>query len=146
MKKYALLLSMVLALSTSAWGGSFVCVQVSPDDPSCDTDITLCASGCVPGDCSVMDVQVCVKGSIILMDIHMDCTYDCAPPYSTTFNECVNIGKLCPGAYAVLAMVHCSDVGDCAPCCGGGVRAMGTAYFDVCCENPCWPWYRPCQP
>lgn len=148
MKKCALLLLMVLGISTTAWGSSFACVEVSPDCPSCEDDITICVSGCVPGDCAIDDVEVCVKGSIIYMDIYMCCDCDCEPPYSTKFDVCEDIGSLCPGAYAVIAQVHCAGC-DCDPCsgpCRPGVCALGSAFFRVCCDDPCGPWYPPCGP
>ena len=145
MKKYALLL-MMLAVTSTAWGGPFACVQVSPADPSCESEITICVSGCLPGNCEVTDTEVCIQGGIITVDIHMCCSCECAPPYSTKFNECMNIGSLCPGAYVVIAKVHCHDCGQCSKFGQTRVGAVGVAFFDVCCADPCMPWYRPCAP
>ena len=148
MKKYALLLFLVLGMSTTTWGLTFACVQVTPNSPSCDDDITICVSGCIPGNCAVVDSRVCVKGSIITVDIYMECDCQCAPPYATKYNECFDIGFLCPGRYTVMARVHCADLGGCGLLCScpGGVCAVGSAPIHVCCANPCWPWYWPCLP
>ena len=147
MKKYALLLFLVLGMSTTTWGLSFACVQVTPECPSCEENITICVSGCIPGDCYIADSQVCVRGSIITVDIYMCCEYKCEPPYSTTFNQCLDLGALCPGWYSVMAKVHCTDMGACGPfcTCPTGICATGSAFFRVCCDDPCWPWW-PCAP
>jgi hypothetical protein len=138
MKKYALLLLLVLAPSTVAWAGS-TCIQVNPANPTCTDDVYLTVLSCIPlvGTVTCVDYRVSTS-NMIYVNVYL--TYD---PYqrggSTKVDETVNIGDLCPGSYMVLARVYCSP-DSCSP--RYATWGLGATVFKVTCgtcPQP-WPW------
>jgi hypothetical protein len=143
MKKQALLLLLVLGISTTAWG-SFACVTVPACTP-CDEQVCINVKACIPYDCEMVgEPIVCVRGSMVIVDICYSCQ-DCVCGGKTVVNEnaCVD---LCPGVYSVLVRVSVDC--DCWSF-GPRVSAIGSAFFKVCCDDPCpspgCPTQSPCN-
>ncbi len=131
MKKQALLLLIVLGMSTTAWG-AFACVTVPPCTP-CDELVCINVKACIPYDCEIVgDPVVCVRGNMVIVDISYSCE-DCACGGKTEVNKNVCV-DLCPGAYSVLVKVSVDC--ECWPF-GPRVAAIGSAFFKVCCNVPC---------
>jgi len=134
MKKQALLLLLVLGISTTAWG-SFACVTVPPCAGCCE-DVTINVKACLPYECDPAGPpKVCVRGNMVIVDICYECE-DCECGGCTLVDKNVTVA-LCPGAYSVLVRVSV----DCE--CwkfGPRVSAIGSAFFKVCPCDPCWPW------
>ncbi len=135
MKKYGLLLLMVLAMSTPAWAGPFACVTVDRCVPACE-DVSINVKACLPfRDCVLQDTDVCVRGALILVDMYFCCP-SCRCGGATCVDEDVVVeGGLCPGMYIVLVRIHCACGGPC--CFRPRICAMGSAFFQaVCCDQP----------
>jgi hypothetical protein len=143
MKKYTLLLLIVLGVSTTAWG-SFACVTVPPCTP-CADDVCIGVTACLPYNCSGEPiVEYCVYGNMVLVDILYTCE-DCACGGRTAVDTGVCV-PLCPGVYSVLARVSVECESGCWAT-GPRVSAIGSAFFKVCCDNPCpSPWCLPQYP
>lgn len=161
MKKTALILFLVLGLSTTALGYCPVCVSVDPACPSCEDSVALSITTCAPGDCEVADVQVCTSpcSHIITVNVLLNCT--CAQGCtSLTIDESVdsdlNLDTLPCGLYAVVVKVYrqCTDGCCCNPCgCPPVFCGMAMKSFKVVCDccgcYPCrcmfcWPcWCCP---
>jgi hypothetical protein len=143
MKKYALLMLIVLGTSTVAVAGPWACVDV----PKCvcsGDNVTIKVGACLQGTfSSCMKVVPCVQGNLILVDIYLTRTDKCLG--SLQLCKPVDLKTLCPGLYSVVARIYVKDVGDCPPL--GGVcalAAVGSAYFNVKCCDPCcspFPWW-----
>lgn len=143
MKKYALLLLIVLGVSTTAWGG-FACVTVPATTP-CDQEVCMNFQACLPYDCTdTPAVDYCVRGNMVIVDIVYQCA-DCTCGGRTAVNEDLCL-DLCPGVYSVLVRISV----DCADACwdfGPRVSALGSAFFKVCSCEPCAsPWCLPEYP
>jgi hypothetical protein len=147
MRKYAVVLLIVLGLSTGAWAGLRACVSVSPHCPTCQDDVWLAVSAEVPGQCYVADIKTCIQGGSIVATIILDCD-DCSG--CTSIDQTVDLGTLCPGLYIAFVKIVANppDCG-CPDCCGpcGGcldmprLVAVGATNFRVTCANSCWPWW-----
>ena len=133
MKKQALLLLLVLGLSTTAWG-AFACVTVPPCAGCCE-EATINVKACLPYDCELEGpATVCVRGNMVVVDICYECE-DCVCGGCTLVDETVEVA-LCPGAYSVLVRVSVDC--ECWPF-GPRVSAIGSAFFKVCPCGPCCP-------
>ena len=135
MKKYGLLLLMVLVTSTTAWAGPFACVTVDRCVPACE-DVTINVKACIPyRGCELIgEPEICVRGGLILVDMYYACP-DCYCGGATCIDESPVVEDgLCPGMYIVLVRIHCVC---CGPC---GFRpricAMGSTFFQaMCCDQ-----------
>jgi hypothetical protein len=138
MKKYAMLLLVVLMLSTSAWASTLAYVTVSPACPNCVDNVCINVLACVPKACTVTEVDSCVRtNNMILVDIYLECP-DCSCGGSTKVDETVCVGDLCPGTYFVVARVYWSGA-----CCKSTptAAAVGSTVFKVSCATCAWPWW-----
>ena len=131
MKKYVLLLLMLSATGKTAWGAI---ADVMPPEEACACeDLYIQVSTCIPYDCEPHYTRVCVRGSMIIVDMYYACD-DCRCSGATCIDECVNIGDFCPGVYAVIVRIYCV-CGD--PCCCARPRicALGSTFFrvEMCC-------------
>ena len=131
MKKYGLLLLMVLASSTTAWG-AFACVEAPKYACPCE-DVYINVSACLPFECEpCYDTKVCVRGNMVIVDMYFYCE-DCKCGGATCIDECVNIGEFCPGMYSVIVRIHCKclDPG-CYRMKRARICALGSTFFRVC--------------
>jgi hypothetical protein len=137
MKKYTLLLLLVLGISTTAWGG-FACVNVPACTP-CEEDVQINVTACIPYDCDCpAEIRHCVRGNMVLVDIDYTC-HGCTCGGKKEVNKNVVV-PLCPGIYSVLVRINVDCDDDCWPF-GPRVAAIGSAFFKVCCNDPCpSPW------
>ena len=142
MKKYALLMLIVLGMSTAAWAGPWACV----DAPACvcsDECVNINVGACIPGRfCGDPYVKWCVKGNLVLVDIYLVRYDECHD--SLKLCEPVCLENLCPGNYSVVARIYVKDVGPCAFPGRSVLTAMGSTRFTVKCCDPCcspWPWW-----
>lgn len=142
MKKYAMMMLVVLGLSTVASAGPWACVTVKPCIP-CDEEVCINVQGCVPGEGEVVDVEACVRGGIVFVDVYVEISDKCRD--SVKVDEDVCVGDLCPGQYAVIAKIYCKDAPDpCSKCwspfgCRYSVCAIGSKWFRVVSCNPYCP-------
>jgi len=132
MKKYGLLLAMVLVMSTTAWGGiASVCV------PKCNCacePVYAHVETCLPyDDCELHCTNVCVRGNMVIVDMLYVCA-DGACGGATCVDECVDLGEFCPGMYSVIVRINCA----CGCCARPRICALGSTFFRVV---PCL-----CQP
>ena len=143
MKKCALLMLIVLGTSTAVWAGPWANVIV-PCDACSGQDTIIKVGACLPGtfnECKT-NVEWCVKGNVILVDIYLTRTDKCHG--SLQLCEDVNLMTLCPGRYSAVARVYIKDVGPCAWYSNYVISAVGSAIFDVANCNPCCPpWVWP---
>ncbi|MBN1360980.1 MAG: hypothetical protein JW993_10325 [Sedimentisphaerales bacterium] len=141
MKKYALLALIVLGTSTAAWAAPWACVDV-PAVVCGDTDVIIKVGTCIPGTFEgCPEVKWCVKGSIIQVDMYLkridachDAKYLCKD---------INLKKLCPGPYTVIARVYVKDVG---PCPFGGINVLTAVGYKCFTAKSCNPCCAPCWP
>ncbi len=135
MKKYGLLLLVVLAMSTAAWAGPFACVTVPRCVPACE-EITVITNACLPFDCELAGPpRVCIRGALIMVDWDFTCDNCMCGPATCIKDAPATVGPLCPGMYIVLVRINCQC---CGPCCLFRPRicAMGSAFFQaVCCDQ-----------
>ena len=141
MKKHALLILIVLGVSTAAWAGPWACVDV----PACvcsDQCVAVKVGACIPGQFNECQTRVesCVQGGFIFVDIYLTRYDKCQG--SLNLCESVQVGTLCPGVYSVVARVYVKDVGPCTlPFLRPVLTAIGSANLRVvCCDPCCWPW------
>jgi hypothetical protein len=140
MKKQALLLLIVLGISTTAWG-SFAYVTVPPCTP-CGEQVCINVKACIPYDCEIVGTPlVCVRGHMVVVDICYNCL-ECACGGKTVVGEDVCV-DLCPGVYSVLVRVSVDC--DCWSF-GPRVSAIGSAFFKVGFCEPCPPSGCPSAP
>lgn len=148
MKKYALLMLIVLGISAPVWG----CTRASvctPECVSCTDCVKVTVRACIPGDCDLARIKKSVVGNIVLVDICVKCECpcgcSCTCPGVTRIREEVCLGKFCPGIYSVIANVYCKNVDECCPHCksllGNSVIpcASGAGFFHV--RGCMWPWW-----
>ena len=132
MKKYGLLMVIVLAMSTAAWAGPFACVMVPRCVPACE-EVKIHVKACLPFDCDDEPcIRVCRRGGFVLVDILYDCD-DCCCGGATCVDGCVDIGEFCPGRYIVIVRIYCQCGGPC--CYMPRVCAMGSASFTARCAT-----------
>ena len=127
MKKYGLLLMIVLAASTTTWG-SLASVWTCPKSPNCGDTVKVYVKACVPGVCEVVCVDKTCVGNMIIVDVYLDCLRACD---STEVCEEKCIGELCPGMYSVFVRIWSSYGG-----CRASVAALGLTFLRVapCCR------------
>ena len=143
MKKYALLMLVVLGTSTVAWGGPWASIVVPPSVCSGD-NVTIKVGACLPGTYNNCATQVkwCVQGNLIIVDIYLTRTDKCHD--SLLLCKEVDIKRLCPGLHSVVARIHVRDVGPCGIPGMYVMSAVGSTWFNVKCCNPCgspFPWW-----
>jgi len=125
MKKYGLLFVMVLVMSTTAWG-SMACVSVPSCAPVCEP-VHAQVNACLPYYCSGDPcVNVCVRGNMIIVNMVYECE-DCDCGGATCVDECVDLGELCPGMYAVVVRIYCAC--ECYSC--PRICALGSSFMRV---------------
>jgi hypothetical protein len=148
MRKYALLLLIVLGIGAPAWGVTQASVCV-PGCVSCNTYVKATVRACIPGNCEVVSAKSRVLGNVILVDVFVKCKCPwqgpCAWPGVTPICKEVPLGKFCPGIYSVLANVYCLNVDTCCPQCRSLLGtptipcATGAGFFRVYgCFWPLW--------
>lgn len=160
MKKTALLLLLVLGLSSTALGYCPVCVSVGPACPSCDDLVALSIEACVAGTCTVppCNVKVCANPCtrIITVEVVAECTCTCGCTHLTLSGDGLDIDPLPCGMYMVVVKVYrqCTDGCCCNPCgCPPVFCGMAMKSFKVVCDccgcypcrcRFCWPcWCCP---
>jgi len=132
MKKYGLLLLMVLAMSTPAWAGPFACVTVDRCVPAC-APVTINVRACIPYNCVPAGMSYCIRGGLIIVDLDYDCE-NCMCGGATCVDEDVVIDSgVCPGMYIVLVRVNAACPGPC--CFRPRICAMGSAFFGAHCSD-----------
>jgi hypothetical protein len=149
MKRHALLLLLVLAMSTTALGSIRVGVKPTPCRPTCDDIVCVDLCGCLPGTyVPDGDPVICRIGNIWFVDIYWNQT-SClnTTRLELVYPDGVCIGQVCPGPHSVFVTVYCRQGMDCAqPCIGGSrVCAIGSTSFRASCD-PCWDCCMPCWP
>ncbi len=148
MRKYALLMLIVLGIGAPAWSATRARVII-PDCVSCWDCVKVTVRACVPAECEVACVKKSILGNIILVDIYLkcECQCGCGCPYPRTTQICekVYLGKFCPGIYSVIANVYCRNVDKCCPQCKSLLGsptlpcAAGAGFFRV--RGCTWPWW-----
>lgn len=142
MKKCALLMLLVLGVATVASANPWAQVGVKPVVSACE-NVCVTVTACIPGTFKCPPkVEWCVRGGIVLIDIYLERTDKCKD--ALCLKQEVNIKKLCPGTYSVIARVYVKDVAPCSPFTLHRVSAMGSAWFKVVPSDPyCppWPWW-----
>jgi len=150
MKKYALLLLLVLGMSSVALGYCKVDVSVGPT--VCGEPLKAQVKICCTGQWTVAGKKTTVYGNMIYLDVRLKCTspcgYKCAGP-----QEVKLLDKAKCGWYAVAVRVW-MDYSECNcwPYCmypQPVFCGIGTAFSMVCCADcgcyPCCCWcYWPC--
>jgi len=129
MKKYGLLLMVVLVMSSTAWGG-MARVMTPKCAPACEP-VWAHVKACLPYECEEHCTTVCVRGNMIIVDMLYTCE-DCSCGGATCVDKCVDLGDLCPGMYSVVVRIHCA----CGCCPRPRICALGSSFFRVV---PCLP-------
>ncbi|MBN1361194.1 MAG: hypothetical protein JW993_11400 [Sedimentisphaerales bacterium] len=142
MKKYALLMLLVLGMSSVAMGICKVDVCVNP--VRCGEPVIANVKICCSGQwTSAAQHKVTPCGSIIYLDVYLKCTSRCGCMCSGP-REVPLLREARCGLYMVLVRVW-MDYSDCLcwPCfsfCQPILSGMGSTTFKVCCEDcGCWP-------
>ncbi len=143
MKKYALLLLMVLGISSTAFGMCRIGVDV--DGPVMCGDESIPVSGylCCAGEWEFEDYDLRQFGSQIQVDVYLNCT-SLAGCNCESVEEPIDLELDCPtrcGLYVLIVRVWCSYEGPaCYPyCCFSQplLRGMAMTSFKVCCDDCC---------
>ncbi len=142
MKKYALLMLIVLGTSTVAWAGPWASISVPPGVCS-GQPVTITVGACLQGQYTCdQPVDWCVHGNLIIVDIHLTRVNACHDALQLCKD--VNIMRLCPGTYSVVARIYVRDKGLCGKPGMYVMSAVGSTWFNVKCCNPCgspFPWW-----
>jgi hypothetical protein len=131
MRKYVLLLLIVLATGTTAWGT--IASVMPPEDACACEELYIHVGTCLPYECDARCTKVCVRGSTVIVDMYYGCE-DCKCGGATCIDGCVNIGEFCPGVYSVIVRIYCMCEDSCC-CRRPRICAFGTTFFRVaaCC-------------
>ncbi len=148
MKKYALLLLLVLGMSSVALGYCKVDVSIGPT--ACGEPLRAQVKVCGTGQWAVAGTKTTVYGNTIYFDVRLKCTSlcscTCRGPESVKL-----LDKAKCGMYAVVVRVW-MDYSECGcwPYCmfpQPVFCGMGSAFTQVYCPQcgcfPCWGWCPP---
>jgi hypothetical protein len=137
MKRYAVLLSLVLAFSTTAWGYHISDVTVSPLNPTTQTPVTITVTGNAPATNYHLDhSNLWQLGAMFFLDIYWTST-DNGGMVLVPYTHQKSLGTLAAGKYLVCVRSFCD----------GLVRESKNVSFTVTrviVNPPTWPglfWY-----
>jgi len=148
MRKYGLLLLLVLGVSSTALG--YCGINITIDEITCGQPITGSTLITCSGACTYSGVDKTYVDNTLYADVYIDCACtrgsSVVTTHGTVFNEAT-----C-GRYTVVVRVWCNYTGcGCFPyCCYAQPVFLGVAIktFTVCCDDcGCCPSRcTPCQP
>jgi hypothetical protein len=144
MKKYALLLLLVLGLSSTALAACRVGVRVSQPTtlpPVCGEDVAIRATVCTSNSSEFVQFKQSQYGNIIYVDMYLKCTGLRGP---TTISKGKWILRPAECGFYIVVVRVWMDYSNC--CCWPYCMmpqpmlcGMGSVYFRVCCDDCCGP-------
>jgi hypothetical protein len=150
MKKCIWLLVLVLGMSTTAWSACQATVGVSPSPPTCEDTVYANITICCGGVCTHKNTVVKRMGSLIYVDVYLECTSPCGCTTLQPLQEEILDEPYC-GLYVAAVRVWCTYTY--WPYClfrRPFLCGMGSTHFTVCCPHcccyPCCCWITPCCP
>jgi len=110
MKRYAVLLSLVLAFSTTAWGYHISDVTISPLNPTTQTPVTVTVTGNAPATNYTLDhSNLWQLGSMLFLDIYWT-SADNGGMVLVPYTHEKSLGTLAEGNYTVWVRSFCDGL------------------------------------